>query len=289
MVAAAFAAAASQAKSKIAFIQLDDDGQWDLWMMNEDGSEQERLTDGEIAERFPSWSPDGKRIVCAANTGDLKIIDVEKGTVETLQTPPKRNAEPAWSPDGKSIAFISYPPVPQRRSILWITDMIKGDWIARSIPLPSAQKGFPCWSPDGKKIAMSFLKEIKPGGPVENISILDMETMEFELLIPSDEHDNLHPAWSPDGKKIAFSSNRSGNYDLWMKNIDSEELIQLTKNKAFDGDPTWSPDGNSIVFVSSRKGKKNIWSLNLETMQETQITFNNRGSRDPAFYPVFEQ
>lgn len=73
---------------------------------------------------------------------------------------------------------------------------------------------------------------------------------------------NEEPAWSPDGSQIAFSSNRSGNYDIYVMNSDGSHLRQLTSDpfaslyfipgNADDHTPTWSPDGKRIAFVSGR-------------------------------------
>lgn len=71
---------------------------------------------------------------------------------------------------------------------------------------------------------------------------------------------NEEPAWSPDGSQIAFSSNRSGNYDIYIMNSNGSNLRQLTSDplaslyfvpgNADDYAPAWSPDGKRIAFVS---------------------------------------
>ncbi len=71
---------------------------------------------------------------------------------------------------------------------------------------------------------------------------------------------NEEPAWSPDGSQLAFSSNRSGNFDIYVMNSDGSHLRQLTSDcwaslyfipgNADDIAPAWSPDGKRIAFVS---------------------------------------
>lgn len=73
---------------------------------------------------------------------------------------------------------------------------------------------------------------------------------------------NEEPAWSPDGSQIAFSSNRRGNYDIYVMNSDGSQLRQLTSDpfaslyfipgNAGDYTPAWSPDGKKLAFVSGR-------------------------------------
>jgi len=60
------------------------------------------------------------------------------------------------------------------------------------------------------------------------------------------------PTWSPDGRLIAYSSDRSGNFDIWVQQADGSNPVQVTKNPAHDWQPDWSPDGRQIVFRSER-------------------------------------
>ncbi len=61
------------------------------------------------------------------------------------------------------------------------------------------------------------------------------------------------PTWSPDGRMIAYSSDRGGNFDIWVQQPGSK-LVQVTNSPAHDWQPDWSPDGNQIVFRSERNG-----------------------------------
>lgn len=273
------------AKGLIAFIQLDEQGQWDIWTIDDNGENQQRLlATPDDQERFPSWSPDGHKLVCATSRGSLKIVTWPEGAEELLTLSTPRCAEPAWSPDGKKIAYIDYPPVPNRRSTLWYCWYDGSAWISEWLHTASSQKGFPAWSPDGTKLAIAVLNDIKESGPEEDIGILDLQGKDLKIIVR--EKDSLYPAFAPDGKRIAFASNRVGNYDLWLWEEGMPKLLQVTSNPAYDGDPTWAPDGKTIVFVSSRTGHKELWKVSLETLEETQLTHNNRESRDPVYRPI---
>lgn len=95
---------------RIAFSSDRDGGNFDLYIMNADGSEQHRLTDTPDAYEYrPSWSPDGTRIAFWRTIADLDSIVVinADGTRERTLTVPRENAaDPVWSPDGEWIAFI---------------------------------------------------------------------------------------------------------------------------------------------------------------------------------------
>jgi dipeptidyl aminopeptidase/acylaminoacyl peptidase len=60
-----------------------------------------------------------------------------------------------------------------------------------------------------------------------------------------------HPRWSPDGKRILFESNRSGDGQLWIIDLEGGEARQLTKISTEASDAVWSPDGKMIAFVSA--------------------------------------
>ncbi|HEX5703525.1 MAG TPA: protein kinase [Pyrinomonadaceae bacterium] len=62
------------------------------------------------------------------------------------------------------------------------------------------------------------------------------------------------PSWSPDGQFVAYSSNRSGNFDIWVKPLGEGDPVQVTKSSAHDWQPDWSVDGKRIVFRSERDG-----------------------------------
>src|SRR2546430_14283276 len=58
------------------------------------------------------------------------------------------------------------------------------------------------------------------------------------------------PTWSPDGRFIAYSSDRRGNFDIWVQPMGEGDPVQVTKSPAHDWQPDLSPDGNRIVFPS---------------------------------------
>ncbi len=50
----------------------------------------------------------------------------------------------------------------------------------------------------------------------------------------------MNPTWSPDGRWIAFASDRSGNWDIFLLELETGQLIQLTDDPGDDTEPDWS-------------------------------------------------
>jgi Tol biopolymer transport system component len=66
------------------------------------------------------------------------------------------------------------------------------------------------------------------------------------------------PSWSPDGSLLAFSSNRSGNAEIYVRRVEGGQEINITNDPAEDVQPAFSPDGKWIAFVSTRSSRTGI-------------------------------
>ncbi len=65
------------------------------------------------------------------------------------------------------------------------------------------------------------------------------------------------PSWSPDSEHIAFGSNRGGNREIYVMDVEGGNLRNLTNNNdAYDASPSWSPDSKQIAFASATKAAK---------------------------------
>lgn len=94
----------------------------------------------------------------------------------------------------------------------------------------------------------------------------------------SDEYSirDARPQWSPNGDKIVFGSLRTGNDDVWIVDLATGDLANLTSNSSFvDFDPTWSPDGNHIAFVSNRAGNEDIWLMTSSGSDVVNLTLSS--------------
>jgi Tol biopolymer transport system component/serine/threonine protein kinase len=67
--------------------------------------------------------------------------------------------------------------------------------------------------------------------------------------------------FSPDGKFVVFTSSRGGERDLWLRQIQGEEPLPITKDRWVEANPIWSPDGQRIAFTSTRGDQRGIWAI----------------------------
>jgi Tol biopolymer transport system component len=93
------------------------------------------------------------------------------------------------------------------------------------------------------------------------------------------------PTYSPDGRRILFTSNRGGNLDLWMADVATGSLRQITDDAAEDWDPAFSPDGERIVWSSDRGGHLEVWSAAADGSGAQQVTQDGLDAENPSMTP----
>ncbi len=84
---------------------------------------------------------------------------------------------------------------------------------------------------------------------------------------------------------ISFSSNRTGNSDIYVMDIFGNNLRNLTNHPAYDGDVTWSPDGDSFAFVSNRDGHRDIYIMDVDGVETRRLTDHPEEATQPDWSP----
>ncbi len=91
------------------------------------------------------------------------------------------------------------------------------------------------------------------------------------------------PDISPDGKEVAFAGLAGATGDIFIVNLESREVRNVTKDAFGDYAPTWSPDGKSLVYLARASGNDKLFTLNLATGQKTQLTFGTHDDGGAQF------
>jgi len=90
------------------------------------------------------------------------------------------------------------------------------------------------------------------------------------------------PAIAPDGSLVAYTSNESGNPDIWLLDLQGGTSVRLTDDPSNDRSPAWFPDGSSLAFVSDRQGRPSIWKVSRLGGPASLVVEN---ADDPAISP----
>ncbi|HSK88952.1 MAG TPA: hypothetical protein VK880_11365 [Anaerolineales bacterium] len=99
--------------------------------------------------------------------------------------------------------------------------------------------------------------------------------------------DDITPSPSPNGEKIAFASNRGGFWDLYLLDLSSGDVTQLTNTPEYEGAPTWSPDGSFMAYEAYENESLNIFvgPANNPLEDFIRLTASSASDHSPAWAP----
>jgi len=249
-------------------------GYWQVWTMQPDGSHQTQISKSEYDKSHISWYPDGNHILVNGNQGELNKLNIETGKEAPIELPIKGTVDAVVSPNGQYIAFSLSVAGSVDNNHIWLVNA-NGQNLVKLTKMDGLQHE-PVWSPNGQWIY--FLSG--RGGQAHDIWRVAVESRQTEQLTAGQLY-NFDLAIAQQDK-IAFSSNRSGNYEIWVRGKGKEK--QITHNDAMDSRPSWSPDTKKIMYESTKGGRMNIWSLDIEQGNPVQLTRNAIGARYPVWW-----
>jgi serine/threonine protein kinase len=215
-----------------------------------------RVTYEQSIEMWPTIHPDGGMIAYAARADDptlrLHYRSISGGPATRITSGLDGDETwPNYSPDGNTIVFES-------GGVLYTVGALGGVASPVATPRPGERDlAFPVWSPDGTRIAFTALGNA--------VFVLDLETRDrVEIASLTDPHSI---SWSPDGKRLALVSTnlyhaRTGTNIapsiIWILEIESGELRQVTTGDYMNMSPVWAPDGGAIYYLSNEGGGNDV-------------------------------
>jgi TolB protein len=258
-------------------------GNKEIWVMDYDGANQHQVTSLKSISLTPRWSPDATRIAFTCympfrgiTSAQICIYSTDSNRLISFPRYRGTNSSPAWSPDGSQLAFMSSQGGDPE---IYVSDLT-GAHLHR-VTFAAGVSTSPAWNPKtGNQIV--FVSD-RAGSPVLYLSNSDGSNVQ-KIDLP-DMGYVIDPSWSPNGQLIAFSWRRpSGNYDIYVMDIVSHQLVELTRDEGRNERPSWAPDGRHLVFESTRTGTRQIWSMLADGSQPRQLTFQEQ-NESPNWSP----
>jgi serine/threonine protein kinase/Tol biopolymer transport system component len=200
---------------------------WDIWMVNGDGSESKQLTADAFIDQQPSVSSDGRYVVFQSNrSGSRNIwrIDADGNNPKQLTDGSYDDAYPICSSDSRFVVFMS---ARSGTSAIWKVEIDGG----APVQLTKHPSQFPLVSPDGKLISYFYTDEQANNQP--KLALIPYEGGEPVKTIELPR--TVQPvafAWMPDGRSIAYLDSGSGILNVWSQSIDGSAPKQLTNFKS---------------------------------------------------------
>jgi len=251
---------------KIAF-ESDRSGNFEIYIMDTDGSHIRQLTFDTAFDGTPAWSPDGKRITFASerdNDPEIYIMNADGSDQKRITNAKGDDSHPKFTPDGKEIIFCSARSTPDlnidwSKQTIEIYTMNPDGTNVQQVSRLNAVSTHPALSPDGKKIVFRMITK-EPGF---NWELNRTETNSEIFVMNSDGSNPVNisknaafdgwPVWSADGSKILFASNRNGPArvsQIFVADVDGNNLRQLSNTDGGFAQPSVSKDGHVILVYN---------------------------------------
>lgn len=198
----------------------------------------------------PIWSPDGFWIAFTARGPGALQPDLYRlsllnpagdiGALQQLTNDGTIESWPTYSPDGTRIAYVAdlreievfEKPVDLR--VISLTDGVITDLTTNGAELIESA---PDWSPDGMNIVFQGMEH---DGADYDIYMMPATGNGEPVKIIESNADDIRPRFSPDGTHIVFTSNRTGNWEVFVYDLTTNTMYQITNNRYDDIANDWS-------------------------------------------------
>ncbi len=249
------------ASSKITFIN-DYSGAKEVYTIDYDGYNLQRISYDNSISLLPKYSPDGKEIIYTTyryGNPDLYSIDTASLKKRPVSTRQGLNTAASFAPNSETIALTMsrgrYPNI-------YLIDR-EGE-IQRQLTTHPGIDTSPSFSPSGNEIV--FISN-RAGYP--QLYIMNVNGSNVRRVSTRGHCDS--PSWSPKGDRIAFTMMDDFKHNIFVYDLRSGRVSQLTYNAGNNENPSWSPDGRFISFISTRHGKKELFRMFIDGSGQSRI------------------
>ncbi len=250
-----------------------------LTLMDQDGANQRRLTDGGDLVLTPRFSPTDQEILYISYRSgqpQIYLYDLDTGRQEVLGRFPGMSFAPRFSPDGRQVALSM---VADGATDIFLMELSSRQ--LRRLTSGGSIDTAPSFSPDGTRIAFESDRGggsqiyVMPatGGPAQRVSF------------GAGRYST--PVWSPRGDLIAFTRQGGGQFSVGVMGVDGsgERILDATFHS--EG-PSWAPNGRVLSFFREspgQQGQSSIWSVDITGRNLRRLPAAGAAS-DPAWSPL---
>ena len=251
-----------------------------IYIKDLDGRDEKCIVSDEYHNKFPSFSPDGGKILFASwreyNSG-IYMVDIDGKNEKQIVSDEYDNTFPSFSPNGQKIIYASWRRDTNKDGRIDLRDnsgiyTINTDGRnEQELVSDRYSNSFPVFSPDGTKIVyLSRKRDTNKDGKIDSLDnsgiyICDTKGRNKKCIV-SDKSYNKFPSFSPDGKKILFlSSGKShrrtsgegffGWKGIYTVDINGRNKCQVVSGKYYGNtNPLFSLTQEKILYLAWREG-----------------------------------
>lgn len=252
-----------------------------LAIMDQDGANQQLLTDGSYLVLTPRFSPNRQEITFLSyfnNQPRVYLFNIMSNRFEVLGDFPNMTFAPRFSPDGNKVIMSL---ADDGNSDIYVMDL-RTRRVVKLTDDPGIDTS-PSYSPDGSKIVFNSDR-----GGSQQIYVMDADGSNVHRIsFGSGRY--ATPVWSPRGDLVAFTKIGEQKFRIGVMRPDGTGERLLTDAYQDEG-PTWSPNGRVLMFFRTTRyengggGKPSLWSVDLTGYNERQVPTPFDAS-DPAWSP----
>ncbi len=250
----------------------------DIWIVPANGGEARKITDDPYANKWPRFSPDGKKIAYFSNrngNNDIFVIPVDGGQPEQITKDKHDDFFESWSPDGNYIVFTS-----MRKGNKDIFVIRLSDRKVFQITHHEKADDDATFSPDGKWIY--FDSQRSGNGEIYRVAFEDGKAKGKPQKLTSGPGYKQIPTVSPDGNMVAYEVSSQSGVNIYVMDAAGKHHVQLTPGRG----PNWA-DG-LIIFTNHGKIQKIKAPKELILPETVEFTAEEMVDRKKDFRRIFD-
>jgi TolB protein len=207
-----------------------------VWRMQADGTNKQELDLGAADTFAPTWAPGGNHLAYGRGT-QIWTANLNGTNRQQITSGPLLHQSADWSPSGNWIAYDLVNANGTDHDIVKINS--KGGGFTDLTPSKRLHDLNPHWSPSGARLVFSRYRD--PMYSDGDIFSMKADGTDVQKVIGTSADEDT-PTYSPSGKRVAYTSNTTGNYELWTRSVLAIGLpMQVTNSPGLDIDPDWQP------------------------------------------------